>query len=64
MAGTSSPPTASTAALDLATQFIDRRTPLSRVRGVLQIKLVTTSALLPPLHDHGAEDGAPAPPGL
>lgn len=35
MAGTSSPPTASTAALDLATQFIDRRTPLSRVRGVL-----------------------------
>ncbi|MGA0604030.1 CopG family ribbon-helix-helix protein [Caulobacter sp. KR2-114] len=37
---------------------------LRRVRGVLQIKLVTTSALLPPLHDHGAEDGAPAPPGL
>jgi len=35
MAGPSSPPTASTAALDLATQFIDRRTPLSRVRGVL-----------------------------
>ncbi|NYJ31887.1 ABC transporter permease [Galbitalea soli] len=35
MSGTSSPPTASTAALDLASQFIDRRTPLSRVRGVL-----------------------------
>ena len=35
MAGTSSPPTASTAALDLATQFIDRSTPLSRVRGVM-----------------------------
>jgi CopG family nickel-responsive transcriptional regulator len=29
------------------------------VRGVQQIKLVTTTALLPPLHFHG-EDGEPA----
>ena len=28
---------------------------LRKVRGVLQIKLVTTSALLPPLHDHAEE---------
>jgi CopG family nickel-responsive transcriptional regulator len=32
---------------------------LRKVRGVQQIKLVTTTALLPPLHFHG-EDGAPA----
>ena len=31
---------------------------LRKVRGVQQIKLVTTTALLPPLHFHG-EDGAP-----
>jgi CopG family nickel-responsive transcriptional regulator len=30
---------------------------LRRVRGVQQIKLVTTTALLPPLHFHGEEDG-------
>jgi CopG family transcriptional regulator, nickel-responsive regulator len=29
---------------------------LRRVRGVQQIKLVTTTALLPPLHSHGAHD--------
>jgi len=35
---------------------------LRRVRGVQQIKLVTTTALLPPLHSHGtAEAGAAAP---
>ena len=28
---------------------------LRKVRGVQQIKLVTTTALLPPLHSHGAE---------
>jgi CopG family nickel-responsive transcriptional regulator len=27
---------------------------LRRIRGVLQIKLVATTALLPPLHDHGS----------
>jgi CopG family transcriptional regulator, nickel-responsive regulator len=32
---------------------------LRTVRGVQQIKLVTTTALLPPLHSHGAEQ----PPG-
>jgi CopG family nickel-responsive transcriptional regulator len=32
---------------------------LRKVRGVQQIKLVTTTALLPPLHFHG-EDGEPA----
>ena len=31
---------------------------LRRLRGVQQIKLVTTTALLPPLHSHGAEAGA------
>ncbi len=35
---------------------------LRGVRGVQQIKLVTTTALLPPLHFHGeGEDSAPAP---
>jgi CopG family transcriptional regulator, nickel-responsive regulator len=29
---------------------------LRKVRGVQQIKLVTTPALLPPLHDHGADE--------
>jgi CopG family nickel-responsive transcriptional regulator len=29
---------------------------LRRVRGVQQIKLVTTTALLPPLHSHGTAD--------
>jgi CopG family nickel-responsive transcriptional regulator len=29
---------------------------LRKVRGVQQIKLVTTTALLPPLHSHGATD--------
>ena len=29
---------------------------LRKVRGVQQIKLVTTTALLPPLHSHGAEE--------
>ena len=29
---------------------------LRKVRGVQQIKLVTTTALLPPLHSHGAHD--------
>jgi CopG family transcriptional regulator, nickel-responsive regulator len=33
---------------------------LRKVRGVQQIKLVTTTALLPPLHSHGAEQ-APRP---
>lgn len=28
---------------------------LRKIRGVLQIKLVSTTALLPPLHAHGAE---------
>ena len=32
---------------------------LRKIRGVQQIKLVTTTALLPPLHAHG-EDEAPA----
>ena len=32
---------------------------LRKVRGVQQIKLVTTTALLPPLHSHGSEQ----PPG-
>jgi CopG family nickel-responsive transcriptional regulator len=31
---------------------------LRRIRGVLQIKLVTSTALLPPLHFHGSEGGA------
>ena len=31
---------------------------LRKVRGVQQIKLVTTTALLPPLHSHGAEESA------
>src|SRR5882757_2232145 len=31
---------------------------LRRVRGIQQIKLVTTTALLPPLHSHGAIDAA------
>ena len=31
---------------------------LRKVRGVQQIKLVTTTALLPPLHAHGAEESA------
>lgn len=30
---------------------------LRKIRGVQQIKLVTTTALLPPLHAHGAEEG-------
>ena len=34
---------------------------LRKVRGVQQIKLVTTTALLPPLHSHGAEQ--PSSPG-
>jgi CopG family nickel-responsive transcriptional regulator len=34
---------------------------LRKVRGVQQIKLVTTPALLPPLHDHDAD--VPARPG-
>jgi len=29
---------------------------LRKIRGVQQIKLVTTTALLPPLHAHGAEE--------
>ena len=33
---------------------------LRKVRGVQQIKLVTTTALLPPLHSHGAEEPATA----
>ena len=35
---------------------------LRKVRGVQQIKLVTTTALLPPLHSHGAEE-TPGPAG-
>ena len=31
---------------------------LRKVRGVQQIKLVTTTALLPPLHSHGSEETA------
>jgi CopG family transcriptional regulator, nickel-responsive regulator len=31
---------------------------LRKVRGVQQIKLVTTTALLPPLHSHGTTDAA------
>ena len=31
---------------------------LRKVRGVQQIKLVTTTALLPPLHSHGAPEAA------
>jgi CopG family nickel-responsive transcriptional regulator len=30
-----------------------------RIRGMVQVKLVTTAALLPPLHDHLAPDIAP-----
>jgi len=33
---------------------------LRKVRGVQQIKLVTTTALLPPLHSHGTTDAAGA----
>ncbi len=33
---------------------------LRKVRGVQQIKLVTTTALLPPLHSHGAVDSGAA----
>jgi CopG family transcriptional regulator, nickel-responsive regulator len=32
---------------------------LRKVRGVQQIKLVTTTALLPPLHSHGATEALP-----
>lgn len=35
---------------------------LRKVRGVQQIRLVTTTALLPPLHSHGAEE-TPGPTG-
>jgi CopG family transcriptional regulator, nickel-responsive regulator len=35
---------------------------LRKVRGVQQIKLVTTTALLPPLHSHGASDSNAAIP--
>jgi len=35
---------------------------LRKVRGVQQIKLVTTTALLPPLHSHGAIDSGSAMP--
>ena len=35
---------------------------LRKVRGVQQIKLVTTTALLPPLHSHGAIDSNTAIP--
>jgi CopG family nickel-responsive transcriptional regulator len=35
---------------------------LRRVRGIQQIKLVTTTALLPPLHSHGAIDAASRSP--
>lgn len=31
---------------------------LRKARGVQQVKLVTTTALLPPLHSHGASNGA------
>lgn len=34
---------------------------LRKIRGVQQIKLVTTTALLPPLHAHGAADPPAAP---
>ena len=33
---------------------------LRKLRGVQQIKLVTTTALLPPLHSHGAPDSSTA----
>lgn len=36
---------------------------LRKVRGVQQIKLVTTTALLPPLHSHGRAEEAPGPRG-
>jgi len=36
---------------------------LRKVRGVQQIKLVTTTALLPPLHSHGAAEAAAPRPG-
>jgi CopG family nickel-responsive transcriptional regulator len=35
---------------------------LRKVRGVQQIKLVTTTALLPPLHAHGDPEPAPSEP--
>jgi len=34
---------------------------LRNIRGVQQIKLVTTTALLPPLHAHGGGETAPPP---
>lgn len=34
---------------------------LRKVRGVQELKLVTTTALLPPLHDHGEDGDAPQP---
>jgi CopG family transcriptional regulator, nickel-responsive regulator len=37
---------------------------LRKVRGVQQIKLVTTTALLPPLHSHGAAEPAAPRPGF
>jgi len=36
---------------------------LRKVRGVQQIKLVTTTALLPPLHSHGTVESPAAQPG-
>ena len=32
---------------------------LRKVRGVQQVRLATTTALLPPLHSHGADEPAP-----
>ncbi len=34
---------------------------LRKVRGVQQVKLVTTTALLPPLHSHGATEPSASP---
>jgi CopG family nickel-responsive transcriptional regulator len=36
---------------------------LRKLRGIQQIKLVTTTALLPPLHSHGAIEAANRTPG-
>lgn len=41
------------------TQLDDLCDAFRRIRGMVQVKLVTTAALLPPLHDHLAPDIAP-----
>jgi CopG family nickel-responsive transcriptional regulator len=44
-----------------AHRLLDLRTALRKVRGVLQTRLVTTTALLPPLHSKSGSDTPPLP---